>query len=127
MTTLMFVHRFISSLAFTCTVETITLWLLVRYALKDTHTPWQKILFAGMFASFATITYVWFVFPVMATWPKGLSTVWSEPFVFLVEALFYKLFLDMKWKNALAASFICNVASFVAGPILRSLGLWFYW
>ena len=123
----MYVHRFISSLVFTCAIETATLWVLMRYVFKNIRVSWWKILFAGVFASFATITYVWFVFPVMATWPRGLPTAWSEPFAFLVEALFYKMFFDMKWKHALAASLICNVVSFVLGPILRSLGLWIYW
>jgi ABC-type enterochelin transport system permease subunit len=122
-----YVHQFLNSLVFTVSVETIVLWVLMRFVMRDTRTPLSGIIFSGIFASFSTISYVWFVFPVVATWPKGMSTLYSEPFAVLVEALVYHITLKLRARDALAVSFICNVVSFLVGPLLRSAGLWLYW
>lgn len=127
MSLVQYVHNFLSSLFFTDVIETAILWVLIRYVVRNSRIATIDIIFAGLFASFATITYVWFVFPVIATWPKGNPTVWSEPFAFLVEALFYRMYLRLSWKNALAVSLICNIGSFIGGNALRMMGLWLYW
>ena len=122
-----YTHNFISSLVFTCAIETLVLFLIVRFVLKDKVMRLSDVIFAGFFASFATITYVWFVFPILATWPQGMPQIYSEPFAFVVEAIFYRFFLRLSWKNAFAVSFIANVVSYYAGPVLRAHGLWVKW
>ncbi len=124
--TIDYVHRFISSLVFTTTIETIVLLLLLVYVFKK-REQLKDIVFAGVLGSFATIPYVWFVFPFITYWPRATSLMWSEPFAVLVEALIYNRVLKLNWKYALAASIVCNIASYFIGPLLRAYGLWIYW
>ena len=126
MNLLLYTHAFITSLVFTCVVETIILFLLVRYWLKGEQKT-ADLVFAGIFASFATITYVWYVFPVIATWPPHGALLWAEPFAFIVEAVFYRFFLKLSWKEAFIVSFLANLASFIGGRALRAVGLWVQW
>lgn len=80
-----------------------------------------------MFASFATIPYVWFIFPYINSWPRQTSLYYSEPFALLVEALIYRIFLRIDIRIALIISLLANLASYLLGPILRTHGLWIYW
>ncbi|OGG49126.1 hypothetical protein A3C18_03590 [Candidatus Kaiserbacteria bacterium RIFCSPHIGHO2_02_FULL_54_11b] len=127
MITISYIHRFLTSLGFTVIVETAILFILLMLVLKRRDIPPLRIALAGFFASFATIPYVWFVFPYAHTWSRETSLLWSEPFAFVVEAVFYRLFLKLDWRIAFAASFVANLASYLLGPLLRSYGLWIYW
>ncbi len=122
-----YIHRFISSLVFTAVLETLVIYILLRFLFKKKELGGKKIIFGGIFASFATIPYVWFVFPYINTWSRQTSLNWSEPFVFLVEALFYRMFFKVDIRIALFLSLVANLASYLLGPILRSHGLWLYW
>ncbi|MCR4281178.1 MAG: hypothetical protein NUV88_02495 [Candidatus Kaiserbacteria bacterium] len=122
-----YVHRFISSLVFTGVIETIILFLLVWFLFKSRELGWKRIAAVGLFASFSTIPYVWFVFPYLMNWARNTSLFWSELFAFVIEAILYRLFLKLDWKRAFLASLVCNSASYFLGPILRTYGLWFYW
>jgi hypothetical protein len=119
------VHYFISSLLFTIAVETGILFLLLRYAFKEKGPCTKKIVFAGAFASFATIPYVWFVFPYLTL--PGNALYYSESFAFVVEAVFYRAYLKTSWKTSLLVSLLCNVASFALGYVLQANGLWVSW
>lgn len=126
MSLLIYTHNFLTSLVFTDVVETVVLFLLVRYALRNKTIATKDLIFAGLFASFATITYVWYVFPVMV--PRGVTPAFlSEPFVFLVEALFYRMYLRLSWKEALIVSLLANAASFFGGIGIRAAHIWIYW
>lgn len=122
-----YVHRFISSLVFTDVIETIILFALVWFVFKNREISWKRIVAVGLFASFSTIPYVWFVFPYLLDWSRNTSLLASEIFAFVVEAIIYRLFLNLDWKRAFLASLACNVASYFLGPFLRAYGLWFYW
>ena len=122
-----YTHRFITSLFFTVIVETIVLFLLIRFAMKNKKLSTEKIITSGIFASFATIPYVWFVFPYLFQWSINSSLRFSEPFAFIIEAVFYRQFLKTDLKTSFLLSLICNLASFILGPILRSQGIWLYW
>jgi hypothetical protein len=118
-----YVNAFLLSLAFTCVIETAVVSILLRLVFQPSM-PVRKIIFAGVFASFATIGYVWFVFPALI--PKSvMPAVWlSEPFVFLVEAIFYRTYLRLSWREAFAISFAANAISFLGGRALRIANLW---
>lgn len=126
MTLVVYTHNFLTSLVFTCAIETLVLYLFLRFVLKSGESL-SKILFAGIFASFATITYVWYVFPVMATWPAHMPQLYSEPFAFIVEAVFFRFVLGLRWRDAFMVSLAANLVSYFAGPALRTLGIWLYW
>ena len=125
--TVAFVHRFISSLVFTDVVETAVLLLLVRYLFRKREFGVWKIIFVGLYASFSTIPYVWFVFPNVATWPYSTAIIYAELFAFVIEAIFYRIVLKLNWRQAFLASLLCNLASYLLGPFLRTHGLWLYW
>src|SRR4051812_45969865 len=102
--TLDLVHRFLTSLVFTCSVETAVIFFLLTSVFRKYRLNSRDVLFAGIFASFATIGYVWFVFP--AFMPRTQSLWISEPAVFLIEALFYRMYLKVSWRDALILSFV---------------------
>lgn len=120
-------HLFITSLVFSFVLETVVLMLVLTFVFKRTDIGYRRTLFAGAFATFATIPYVWFVFPNLGIWPATTALYASELFVTVVEATFYRFALRTTWKEALAASIAANAASFFLGNGLRALGLWFYW
>lgn len=121
------IHRFISSLVFTDVVETIILFAFLWFVFKNRELGWRRIVAVGLFASFSTIPYVWFVFPYLLDWPRSTSLLLSEIFAFVVEAIIYRLFLKLDWKRALLVSLACNAASYYLGPVFRGYGLWYYW
>jgi hypothetical protein len=120
----MYVHRALTSLGFTVAVETAVLFILLYYVYKYRHLRVKDVIFAGILASSLTIPYVWFVFPYVVNWSRNTSAFFSEPFAFLIEALVYNRVLKLDWKTALAVSLVCNIASYLLGPILRMNGLW---
>lgn len=123
-----YTHFFIASLIFTVVVETLALLFLLRtffhYTKDNIHTA--RILFSGFFASFATIPYVWYVFPNLTNWTRSDSLHYSEIFAVILEALFYRMYLKTSIKNSLLVSLICNALSFSVGRFLILHGLWFY-
>lgn len=123
-----FVHRFLSSLVFTDVIETAVLVFLLWFVFRNRSLGLWRMVAAGFFASFSTISYVWFVFPYLIAWPsQGALLLSAETFAFVVEALFYRLALRLDWKIAFAVSLICNVVSYFLGPILRAHGIWYVW
>lgn len=122
-----FVHRFITSLVFTGVIETAILILLLRFVFRTHTLRLSQMVFVGLFASFATIPYVWFVFPYVITWPWSTAIMYSETFAFIIEAILYRVVLKVSWRTAFLVSLVCNLASYLLGPYLRAHGLWFYW
>ncbi len=122
-----FVHRFLTSLFFTDAIETVALIVLLRYVLKNRILKISEMVFAGLYASFSTISYVWFVFPFLVAWPPGVEIWFAEGFAFVVEAVFYRWMLKLDWRTAFYVSLICNALSYFLGPILRTHGIWLYW
>jgi hypothetical protein len=122
-----YLYNFFSALIFTVIIETITLFLLFRYYFKDKENSRGKVIFSGFFASFATIPYVWFIFPILIARSYDLYLLTAESFAFMVEAVFYRQVLKISWARAFLASFICNLISCLLGIFLQSQGLWFHW
>lgn len=122
-----YIHRFISSLVFTSVLETLIVFLIFWVILRRRDIKARIIIFTGVLASYATIPYVWFVFPYINNWPRATSLHYSEPFVFLVEAVIYRVFLKTNMPVALGLSLVANLASYLLGPLLRGHGLWIYW
>lgn len=127
MTAIAYAHRFLSSLGFTLVVETAVLFLLLRLVFKRSDLSTTKIIFAGALSSAATVPYVWFVFPYLTEWSRNTSLFVSEPLVFVVEALLYRAILKTNLRTSFLASLVCNLSSFVLGPLLRAYGIWIYW
>ena len=123
-----YLHNFLWALIFTDIVETIILFLLLWYVFKKREKGWLKIVFIGLFASFATLPYVWFVFPsLISLFSYSVYLTVAELFAFILEALLYRFSLDLDWKIAFLVSFICNFISCVLGLFLQLHGIWFHW
>lgn len=128
-----YVHRFITSLSFTIITETLVLLAIIlilsKYKIIKEKISLGTQIFAGFLASFATIPYVWYIFPNLfsQTMTRAQTLNLSEPFVFLVEVFVYRFVLRLGWRWCFLISFAANVASYVIGPILRAFGLWIYW
>jgi len=109
---------FIYALFFTVAVETAALFLSARFLfkMKQKEAPDALLLFCGVALSFATLPYVWFVFPMLASGTAYVAL--AEAFAFAAEAIGYQFILKVGWKRALALSFICNAASFLLGLLV---------
>ena len=106
---------FLYALLFTMAVETAALLLAARllFKMKQKEAPDALLLFCGMALSFATLPYVWFIFPMLASGMAYIAL--AEAFAFAAEAIGYKFILKTGWKRAAALSLICNAASFLLG------------
>jgi hypothetical protein len=109
-------YLFLTYLAFTVFVETVTLIIILRYLYKfsSEKLPTGMIIFAGLI-SVATLPYVWFVFPVLFDKNYTMYVLFSEIVVFFVEAAFYHIVLKINWKQSLVSSFACNFVSYLMG------------
>jgi hypothetical protein len=125
--TILYVHSFLSSLVFTICIETALLYFLLQFVFAYKDSDRTTIIVTGLFANFATVPYVWFAFPYVTAWSRNTSTMLSEPFVFFVEAIVYRLFLRTSWTTSFLVSLICNLASYLIGPVLRAHGFWPNW
>jgi hypothetical protein len=117
---LIYTYKFLLALIFTVFVETILLWLIIRkiFKFKEGRFNTPNIIFAGIMASFSTIPYVWYIFPILIYWSFNLSLILSEIFAILVEAIFYRFFFNIKFRDCLLISFVCNFASWGLGRLL---------
>ncbi len=122
-----YVHRFITSMVFTVAIETPILYILLRQLFRERAIESRSIIIVGILASFASIPYVWFVFPYLANWPRSTSLIFSESFVVVLEAVIYALVLRVNIWKAIFISLVANSSSYLLGPVLRSFGLWIYW
>ena len=106
---------FLFALLFTVAVETVALFLCARvlFKMKTKDAPDTLLLFCGIALSCATLPYVWFIFPMLASGTAYMAL--AEAFAFAAEAVGYKFILKTSWTRALALSFICNAASFLLG------------
>lgn len=102
----------------TIAIETAMLFLVLRYILGRRYDAFL-IIRNSIIASSLTLPFVWFFFPRIGLgYPVSLAI--SELFAFGAESAAYRwLFPRMDWRDALIASFICNLASFMLGLMLN--------
>jgi hypothetical protein len=78
----------------------------------------RDILAIGLLPSFATLPYVWFLFPSFFE-ENYTAYLWaSESFVVVVEMSILSYFLKLNLKNGLLLSSIANLASYSIGTWL---------
>ncbi len=110
--------EFLKSLFLTITVETAVIILLTKYYFKNSFS-WQKLLFAGIVPSMATIPYLWFIFPIFFDHHYTLYIWFSEITVTLIETLMLYMLLKPSWREAFILSVVANVSSFGIGWVLQ--------
>jgi hypothetical protein len=111
--------RFLISLIITVAVETTVIICCIRFLFKITslQLPLRRCLFAGFFASFATLPYLWFVLPAFVH-PYPLLVTAGELGVFTVEAVAYIFLLDLPFRKTAVLSFTANLASIFVGLLV---------
>lgn len=112
-----YTHQFLWVLAFTDLVELCAVFLYVRWRHLPVST--RRILYAGLFASFSTIPYVWYVFPSL--FPGSLSTAYvvGEVFATTIETFIYAFVLDIRLREGVAVSIFANAASLIGGYFIH--------
>lgn len=112
-------HIYLPSLLFTLAVELPLLALLLHK-----RCGWKKAVLAGLLGTCAMHPLLWYV------WPHVFETYWlyiitGELLVVAVEAVVIQLVAKPgSFWTALGVSGVVNAASYVGGPVLRSLGWW---
>ncbi len=106
-------HRlFAESAAWTLGAELMVLFLIVRFWFKVSSQKLSSplLVFAGVFCSAGTLPWLWFVLPrVFQTYIAFM--VIGELLVWGVEALFYRVVLELGWGRSALLSFACNLVS----------------
>lgn len=118
-------YLFLLMLVFTIVAEMACLYLLVRYFYKISFKviSTSLIIFAGC-VSFATLPYVWFVFPQLITFSYFWYVLIAELAVLFLEAIFYYFVLKLGFPRSLFISFVCNLTSFLLGfAVYRIMGI----
>ncbi|WP_133527192.1 hypothetical protein [Flavobacterium sp. 245] len=112
------VLSFLKALLLTLFIETCILFLFFKTKYKEATITNKLLLFTGIIASFATLPYVWFVFPAFIQSRIPYITV-SECFAVLVESVIIYKLLKIEYKKALLVSMICNMVSFSIGLLIN--------
>jgi hypothetical protein len=108
--------KFLVALGLTVTIETVVLVLLVRLVFRM-NVPYTQTVFAGIFASFATLPYLWFIVPWLMAGFKG-AILTGEIIVTILEAVILCFILKTGIKKAALLSVACNVTSFLTGLLI---------
>ena len=108
--------KFLISLIVTLIIEVPILFFMLRFFYKNKKISLRKIISIGIVASALTLPYLWFVLSPFILLNYYLYV--GEILVFLVEALVYYQFLELKFRRALVLSFVCNLISFIVGLII---------
>lgn len=105
---------FFIALILTVVIETIAMAIVLKWTKKNSwDIAWNKIIFTGFLASFATLPYLWFVWPAMFAGKYMILS--GEIFVTLVEIVIIKFSLPVNWKTAAVLSMVCNLSSYLIG------------
>lgn len=113
---------FLAYLLLTIIIETPVLYLIIRrfFHSGPAQVSPKRILLAGFLASFATYPYVWYVWPALLPDPDQ-ALIAAELMVFLVEAVMLRAMLPLSLRQALMASFFCNMTTIILGSIMNEL------
>ncbi|MDD5163952.1 MAG: hypothetical protein PHD95_07160 [Candidatus ainarchaeum sp.] len=112
---MLFEEKFLVALVLTITIETIVLFVLTKFVFKEPKSK-SRIIFAGFFASFATLPYLWFVLPPFIN--SAYYIQMGETIVIAMESIILWQILQVKIQKAIIASIICNAVSFLFGLLL---------
>ncbi|HUU41314.1 MAG TPA: hypothetical protein VMW42_10250 [Desulfatiglandales bacterium] len=114
--------HFLLSLAVTVSLETVMLFIIVRffYKIDSNKVPIRILLFLGVFCSFSTLPYLWFFLPAFIK-SRNLFLLTGETGVAIIESVIYYFILGIGFKRSLALSFCCNAVSFLAGYLLPNI------
>lgn len=109
---------FLKSLMQTVLIETAVLLILFKFLFKAKEIKVHRLLFTGLFASFATLPYLWFVLPTYFD-----QRIWyilvGESFAVVMESFIIMALLRIKYLKAFFTSIACNLISFSIGLLIN--------
>lgn len=108
---------FFKGLLATILIETIVLILFVRLLLKNKDISLIRLLGTGLFTSFATLPYLWFILPYFVS-EQMAYIISGESFAVIMETFILSLFLRTKIGTSFLISLTCNAISFSIGLLL---------
>lgn len=109
--------NFLYALLVTLLIEGLVVYLLLQYYFKS-ELGRKDMFMAMVVPSFATLPYVWFVFPYFLIENYTVYLWVSEIFVLIVEMFILLSLLKFTLKNAFLLAFISNMASYFLGSLL---------
>jgi hypothetical protein len=109
---------FIKNLILTISIETVVLILIFRLFIKTENFNTSNLISTGFIASFATLPYLWFVFPNYID-QKIWYVIFSESFAVIFEAFIIGRILKLKIIKSFLISLTCNSISFFVGLIVN--------
>jgi hypothetical protein len=110
---------FIAATTYSIVVETIIVMLLIRFVLKSIQIPPRTIIGTCFIATFATIPYVWYVFPILWYHSIFVSILFSEIFAVFIETTIYTMMLKITLRQAFILAFLANIVSYFSGSFLN--------
>jgi len=111
---------FLKCLALTILIETLVLITYFRWIIKRKEIRISRLLVTGFIASFATLPYLWFIFPNYIDQKIAYMFI-GESFAVLVETIIIGLALRIKFLQSFLCSLLCNGISFLVGLIISML------
>ena len=108
--------QFLTALVFTVLIETVVLLLATRHLLNLRGPTRSQLLYAGLMANVSSLPYLWFVLPGYVknyTWYLAAGEIG----VVLWEAIFYWMYLSVRFRDAAALSVSANLASLLFGLV----------
>lgn len=112
--------NFLYSLALTILLEAFTLSVLLFYFYKKTLSV-KEMLMVYVLPSFASLPYVWFLFPAFLQENYTLYLVVAECFVLIVEMLLLSYLLKFSLKDGFILSLSANLVSAVVGSWIADI------
>ena len=108
---------FLKALSMTIAIETPVLIVFIRLIIRQKDVGITRLLITGFIASFATLPYLWFIFPNFIH-PKMLYIIACESFAVLIESIIIYATLRTRIFISILASFVCNMISFLTGLLI---------
>jgi len=110
--------NFLKALLFTISIETAVLFVLFKLYYKSLKVKNWLLLITGIFTSFSTLPYLWFIFPIFIH-SKLWYIIISELSAILVESVIILGLLKISYTRSLIVSVACNMSSFLIGLLIK--------
>jgi len=108
---------FLKCLALTILIETSVLIIFFLLIIKQKDVKISRLLITGFIASFATLPYLWFIFPIYIE-QKIWYMLFAESFAVLVETIIIGTILRTTFTQSSLCSLTCNMISFLTGLVI---------
>lgn len=109
-------HLFQNAFLITLAVELLVFILLLRVVFRSRTPNSLRALTSVAAAQLATLPLLWFVITRYGLTGIGV-TLAAEAFAVGVETVIYRFLAGLTWQRALAASLVCNGASWLLGVL----------